>query len=46
VLARLHGQEHQAEPVTPQLVVRSTTGPPPRSKRRTAQLTAGPVRIC
>jgi DNA-binding LacI/PurR family transcriptional regulator len=29
VLARLGGGDHQSEPVEPQLVVRSTTGPPP-----------------
>ena len=34
VLSRLAGEDHQTEPVPPQLVVRSTTGPPRSAKRR------------
>ena len=43
VLARLAGDDLQTEPVTPQLVVRSTTGPPPRPKRRRASPVAAPA---
>ncbi|MBY3554179.1 LacI family transcriptional regulator [Modestobacter lapidis] len=43
VLARLGGGDHQAEPVEPQLVVRSTTGPPPSPKGRREAPVAAPA---
>jgi DNA-binding LacI/PurR family transcriptional regulator len=46
VLARLRGEDHQTEPVTPQLVVRATTGPPPRPRRRAARVTATTGTVC
>jgi DNA-binding LacI/PurR family transcriptional regulator len=47
VLARLRGEEHQPEPVPPQLVVRSSTGPPssPKTRRRAPAVVPAP-RVC